>query len=99
MLEVTRMSTAFLKEHELLVYTNLAELSAEFDTWLDEECDEVEVPYSEQTFTASFALRTLDPDAYSAVFQEYISEFILLDDGGYLHMNHEDTALRLAACT
>ena len=99
MLEVTRMSTAFLKEHELLVYTNLAELSAEFDTWLDSECDEVELPYSEQTFTASFALRTLDPAAYAAVFQEYIAEFILLDDGGYLHMNHEDEALRLAACT
>jgi hypothetical protein len=33
------------------------------------------------------------------VFKEYISEFIALDDGGYLHMNHEDEALRLAAIT
>jgi hypothetical protein len=97
--DVTRMSTAFLKAHELLAYSSVDELIAEFDTWLDSECDEVELPYSEQTFTASFALRTLDPAAYAAVFKEYISEFIALDDGGYLHMNHEDEALRLAAIT
>lgn len=99
MSDVTRMSTAFLKEHELLAYSSINELRAEFETWLDDECERVELPFSEQTFALSHALRTLDPEAYEAVFAEYISEFIPLADGGYLHMNHEDAALSLAAAT
>lgn len=99
MTDVTRMSTAFLKEHELLAYSSRDELRVEFDTWLDEECDGVELPFSMQTFPLSHALRTLDPTAYEEVFSEYISEFVVLNDGGYLHLNHVDAALSLAAAT
>lgn len=99
MTDVAHMSTAFLKEHELLAYSSRDALRAEFNTWLDEECEGVELPFSTQTFPLSHALRTLDPEAYEEVFAEYISEFIALNDGGYLHLNHVDAALSLAAAT